>query len=310
MIIPCTELDLETYHLSEAISNSKLKVFRRNPLLYKRAIVDRSLPQERRKCLDEGAGVDSFIFDGALEFAQRYACQPATYVSEMQNKPWNNNANVCKAWNSAREAEGKTVLGKDCLTRFARMREEVYKHPVAKALLSQGQPQVTFRHESKKDFPGLSLQARPDWFSREPIDVPGLITSNGNPYAVDLKKTAKFDEWWNPIDVGSPRMGKPVWDYDVDRQAALLGYVAYQDLERNLQSYTLVVEDEEPHRVAVFALSEDWLEAAWSDVRADLLRLNACRIANKWPGGPEGVVTLVPPQWLLDRAARTAGVTP
>lgn len=308
---------MDAYHAHVAISNSKLKLFRKSPLLYKRVYLDKAAPRLATAAMNEGAAFDCMIFEGMAAFAARYAVKPEFYTDEKtgESKKWNGNANACKAWQAEQEANGRTLLAVDAHDRFALMMDAVKRHPIAAALLSQGLAQVSFRVDSEKF--GLSLQCRPDWFSQQPIDTTVTIsdgsqvsvTSNGLPYLVDLKKTANFDEWWSPLDVGNPRMGKPIWTYDVDRQAALAQWIIFQDLKQTAQ-FTLVVEDCEPYRVAIIQLSEDWLDAAWSDVQQDLVRLSACRTAGRWPGSPERVLTMTPPQWLLDRAARTAGVTP
>lgn len=302
-------LPINDYHAHPAISASKLKVFRESPLLYKRTYLDGVVTRASSEALKEGAGFDSLLFDGEAAFAENYITEPPTYPDSKtgEPKPWNMNANFCKAWVAAREAEGKTVLDTDAWTRFALMRDAIRKSPIAAALLSQGEPQLSFRRTSDK-FDGLEVQVRPDWFSTKPLNIPELgLTTNGLPYLVDLKTTKDFNDWWNPLDPQDPRQGKPVHTFGYHRQAALCQWVCYQEVKKTAH-FLLVVEKDEPFRVGAISLSDEYLEHAWAEVEGDLKRLSACKLANKWPGSPAGVLTLDAPSWLLEKGAREAAV--
>jgi hypothetical protein len=300
---------MDSYHNHDAVSASKLAVFRECPLLYKRTFIDKAVTRASTAALREGAGFDSLLFDGDEVFASTYVCKPATYTDSKSGevKPWNGNSNTCKAWLAAAEAHGKVILDADALTRFALMREAIRKNPWATALLSQGEAQVTFRREAQK-FGGLEVQVRPDWFSEAPIERPDLgLSSGGRPYLLDLKTTADFGDWWDPIDAADPRQGKPVYTYGYHRQAGFAQWVAHKDVGETAH-FLLVVEKDEPFRVGIVQLSGDYLDLGWSAVEGDLTRLAACRATNKWPGSPEGVLSLKPPLWLEEKAAREAAV--
>ena len=303
-------MPLAEYHNHDAVSSSKLSVFRECPLLYKRTFLDRVVTRASTAALKEGAGFDSLLFDGDAAFAATYVCKPATYIDSKtdETKPWNGNSNTCKAWLAAAEAQGKVILDADAMLRFSLMRDAIGKNPLAKALLSQGEAQVTFRREALK-FDGLEVQVRPDWFSEQPIEIPELgISSGGHPYLLDLKTTANFSDWWDPIDPHSPKQGSPVWNYGYHRQAGFAQWVCHKDVGETAH-FLLVVEKDEPFRVGIVQLSPDYLDLGWAAVEGDLTRLAACRAANKWPGSPEGVLGLKPPLWLEEKAAREAAVS-
>ncbi len=297
------------YHANEAISNSKLSVFRDSPLLYKRLFIDGDLTKERTAALDEGAGFDSLLFDGQEKFLQDYACKPQTYrdAETDEIKKWNGNANVCKEWARDQEGEGRTVLEKDVWQRFVSMRTAIRTNPLAIALLSQGEAQVSIRRRSSKF--DLDVQVRPDWLSEQPIEFPDLgLSSGGLPYVADLKTTEDFSKWFSPIDPNSPRQGKPVWDFGYHRQAGFQIWVAHKDIGKAAH-FLLVCEKHEPFRVGVIRLSDEYLDLGWNAVEGDLTRLSACKIANKWPGSPERIITLHPPDWLLEQGVREAVAT-
>ncbi len=304
-------LHMSDYHAHEAISSSKLKVFRESPLLYKRTFLDGVVTRASSAALREGAGFDSLLFDGDADFARNYACKPASYPDAKtgEAKSWHGGAGFCKAWEAAREAEGITILAADAWERFVLMREAIRRNPLAKALLGQGEAQVSFRRKSEK-FDGLEVQVRPDWFSEQPLCIPELgIDTLGQPYLLDLKTTADFGDWFDPIDPSDPRSGSPVWKFGYHRQGGLAQWVAHKDIGKTAH-FLLVVEKEEPFRVGIVCLSDDYLDLGWAACEGDLNRLVACRTANVWPGSPTGVLTLSPPQFLLDKSAResqTAG---
>ncbi len=298
------------YHCQTAVSSSKLSVFRDCPLLYKRMFLDGEITREKTAALNEGAGFDSLLFDGEDKFLQDYVCTPLTYTDAKtaEVKKWNGNANVCKDWTANQEAEGRTPLAKDAWQRFVSMRTAIKNHPLASALLSQGEPQVTIRRTAET-FDNLQVQVRPDWISQKPIDFPNLgLSSNGLPYLLDLKTTEDFGDWWDPIDPENPRQGSPVWRYGYHRQAGFAQWVAFQDIGRTAH-FLLVVEKREPFRVGVICLSGDYLELGWDAVKGDLQRLTLCRAADVWPGSPQRVLTLSPALWLHDKAAREAVAT-
>jgi hypothetical protein len=303
--IPITE-----YHAHDAETNSKLKVFREGgPLLYKRTFLDKVVTRATSEALKEGAGFDSLIFDGDEKFAATYVTKPPTYPDKKtgEAKPWNMNADFCKAWVAAREAEGKVVLDVDAWTRFVLMRDALRKHPLASALLARGEPQVTFRNKHER-FHGLEVQVRPDQFGAEPIDLPEIgLSTNGLPWVNDLKTTDNFSDWWSAHDPEDPRRGAPVWKYAYHRQGGLAQSCISLDIGKTAHFLT-VVEKQEPFRVGVIQLSDAYLDLGWSMVEADLKLLAACKLTNKWPGSPEHIITLEPPLWLEEKSAREAAV--
>lgn len=303
MLIPASELPLWMYHASSAVSNSKLGVFRKCPMLYKRTFLDQTVQRKSTKALDLGAGFDCALFDGDEKFAQDYICRPETYTDDKGTvKPWHSGSNTCKAWLAQQESDGKTVLEKDALTRFQAMRQAIKAHPLASALLSQGEAQMTIRRHA--EIFDLEVQVRPDWLSRKPIECPDLgLSSGGLPYVVDLKTTEDFSDWYDYLDPSSQRSGSPVYKWGYHNQAGFCQWVAFQDIGKTAH-FLLVVEKHEPFRVGVICLADDYLELGWDTVRGDLQRLAACKLTDQWPNSPQHVITLSPPNWLLEKGAR------
>jgi len=295
------------YHSQRAVSSSKLSTFRQSPLLFRKQFLDGVITKEKTAALNEGAGFDSLLFDGDETFAANYVVTPETYPSDKgEMKPWHGGANFCKQWAKEQEDAGRTVLAKDAMVRFTAMREAIRNSELAQALMANGEAQVSIRLHSQKF--GLDVQTRPDWLSLEPIDRPDLgLWSDGRPYIVDLKTTADFNDWHNPLDPEDPRAGSPVYRYGYALQGSLAQWIASQETEIGKTAhFLLVVEKQEPFRVGVVILSDDYLEMAWSEVCADLHRLAACMKVGVWPGSPPRPITLYPKQWQLEQSVRRA----
>ncbi len=306
-----TDISLAAYHKSAAVSSSKLSVFRDCPLLYRKTYIDGTVPREETKALTTGAAFDCLLFEGREAYQKQYVTRPRTYVNDDgDTKPWNGNANVCKSWEREQALYGRRVVDANDAVGFEAMLQSITHHPIAGPLIAAGKNQVTFRRTSDRF--GMDLQVRPDQTGFEPITITDekgdvLLTSDGAKWMNDLKTTEDFGDWWDALDPQSPRAGKPVTAYGYHRQGALAQYVAFQDIGKTAHFLT-VIEKREPYRCAVIQLSNDFLEAGWLEVEGDLQRLRSCMTANVWPGSPGRVITLHPPQWLLDKANREAEV--
>lgn len=302
------KLNIEQYHAHDAVTNSKLKVFHdRGPYIFQQMFIAGTLEKERTKALDEGAGFDCCVFDGDAEFAGKYVCKPSVYPGDKEDKPWNMNANYCKAWAAAREAEGKTVLDSDAFTRFVFMREAMKKNPAIAAIMAQSEAQLTFRMQAQR-FGGLEIQARPDLFSARPIDLPEYdLTSHGLPFFSDLKTTEDLDDWYNHLDLTNEKNGTPVWKFGYHRQAAMVQWIGHKDIGPT-DHFLIVQEKRVPYRNLIVRVASELRELGYDEIMADLENYNACRVANKWPGPPQKVLTIRGPNYLYDQAARASAV--
>jgi hypothetical protein len=294
---------IDAYHRHDAISNSKLKTFRRSPLLYHKAYVERSVQIADSDALRVGRAFDCLLFDGRDVYQRIYAVKPQTYENEKgEVKKWTRSAKVCERWEDAQTMLGRTVISHEHGLLCQKMLVAVQSNPFARALLSQGAPQLTFRRHALAF--GLEVQTRPDWFSEKPIDIPELgLTSNGRPYIVDLKTTEDFDDWYQVNDPESPRTGKAVIKNRYDMQAALGQWIIAQEVGPTAH-FLLVQEKAEPTRTATVCMDDEYLDMAFAEVSLDLNRLRACKDRNVWPGSPDRVITLHAKDWQLEAASR------
>lgn len=302
-IIPAAELPLWAYHAAPAISASKLAVFRKRPLLFKRTYIDQAVTKKRTKALDEGGGFDCSLFDGDEVFAANYICKPEAYINaDGESKPWSGNSNTCKAWMREQEDAGRTILDPDAMVRFRAMREAIRGSEFASALLAQGEAQISIRRHSQEF--DLDLQVRPDWLSMKPIDRPDLgLQSHGRPYIVDVKTTEDFNDWFDATDPDDTRRGSPVHKWGYHFQGGMCQWVAFQDIGETAH-FLLVVEKREPFAVGVMIMSGEYLNVGWERCRIDLHNLKRCMATNVWPNSPAHPVVISPPSFLLDKATR------
>ncbi len=298
-------LGIDDYHRHKAVTNTKLKTFRASPLLYHKVYNLHTVALPDKECFKLGRAADCLIFDGREAYQEQYIVPPSTYLNEKgEQRPWRFGANYTDAWRNAQVMQGLTVLTTEQAIQAEKMLQAITHDPLAAALLSQGEPQVTFRRDSVRF--GMEIQVRPDWLSEKPIDVPQLeLTSGGLPYLCDLKSIRNFDDIFKPLDPENPWMGKTIWSLGYHRQSGMQQWVAEKDIGRTAH-FLIFVETVEPMRVAVVQLDPDYIDAGWSDVEADLFRLKNCITANKWPGSPERVLTLRAPLRVLETSAREA----
>src|SRR5581483_11655525 len=112
------------YHACSAVSHSKLQVFRKLPLLYKLTYIDKVIPpREETKATRIGSGVDALLLEGVEAFNNRVRVAPETYGSE--GKPWNWNANECKAWRAKNESGDKLIITSDEATQIEEISQAV-----------------------------------------------------------------------------------------------------------------------------------------------------------------------------------------
>jgi hypothetical protein len=299
---------IDAYHQHSAKTNTKLKVFKKSPLLYHKVYNEKSYQIPTTRALTLGQAIDTLRFDGREVYGQRFIMQPKTYPAEDGTaKDWHGQANYCKAWARSQVLHGRTVLTYDEQMMIEAMNLEISRHPIASALLAQGESQLTFRRTSERF--EMEVQVRPDHFSENPIEVMHrgeiALSSNGKPYMADLKSIDDLDNLYDVLDPESPRTGRPITKHGYYRQGGLAQWVAAQDVGETAH-FLIFVEKAEPHRVAVVELDGDFLDIGYSEVAADLQRLRQCEVANVWPGSPEHVIKMFAPEWLTERANREA----
>lgn len=258
----------ETYHASKAVSHSKLEVFRRRPILYKKQYIDGTLEKPTSAAFAMGSAVHCAVLEPS-EFGVRYAVRPAGIDRRTKDGKAQYEAFVA-------ENQNRSILDPDDHSTVLAMRRSVQLHPAASKLLDKGEAEITWRGR----YEGLPvpLQCRTDWINEK------------DGYVADVKTVASLSN--DDLD-----FMRTVAVYGYHRQAAfyldLLAKVGLTDLSW----YFVVVEKSEPFGTTVFQLDQSALEVGAKENNRDLFRLSRAYAEDIWVNTPSDIQGLCLPAW-------------
>lgn len=185
---------------------------------------------------------------------------------------WEGGRRQGKDWDEFQQMHaGKTILKPEDYDTSIAIRDAVRAHSVAKKLLRAGQAECTITWVD--DETGLPCKCRVDWLTGK--------------YLVDLKTTRSID---------ARAFGRHAADMLWHCQMAF----ASMGLRANKQQRAVklvAVEQEPPHDVAVFTVTDDMLWVGEEKVYAALALVAECRKAKKWPGRYPSELPLELPAW-------------
>ena len=299
---------IDRYHASQSCSHSKLEVLRdpdRGAARYLGTYITKNIPPfAGSDATDFGQAFDSMLLENTIV----HISEPETYMgpesqkkdAPLIEKPWNNNAGICKEWHA--QNAGKIVLTTGQIRLLEAMKLAVLNNPDAAALLtpaltatpeqmgnSGGMAQITFRAK----FKWFAVQCRPDMWHPQGVDLStGKIEG---PVIADLKTAEDQDQF-----------DKNRRNFGYDRQAALYRRVVREILAdiagvsineiQPPEFYFVVVFKSAPVDSIVFKLGHEDMELADEENMSDLKYLHSCYEKGEWPGSLRGVQTL-PPLW-------------
>jgi hypothetical protein len=296
-----TREPIEVYHANDCVGHSRLEVFRhpdRGPARYHGQYIAKTIPGFQGSTATEfGQALDSLV----LEKKRIFKPHPTTYMGKDGNKaaaplvekPWNWNANDCKAWRE--QNKDFVILSPDAgdpdgapnvdACNFA-----VQANPIAAALLGAGEAQLSFRY----DFGPFRVQVRPDWWNKDGVTLPdGTKLPN---YIVDLKSAADADQFErNRRSLGYDRQAA-LYSELVRMVLADTGGIHLEEVPQ-IPFFFLVVYKSAPVQAVVTVLDKRDLIDATEQVIGDIRRLKEAYTSGKWPGVPEGIVTLPSLDW-------------
>lgn len=283
------------YHSNDAVSSSKLADMRVAgvlcPLNYFVRHVAKTAPRKKGAHFDIGLAAHMAILEGPLAFDAGCLLEPETYINDKgEVKPWNNNANVCKAWYAG--AAGKIVLNKAEADLIFALQQAVASHPEAHALTSEGTAEVTFR----KVIAGLTLQCRVDKWQ------PGHGKSGR---IVDLKTCNTLEQFEREYYYLRYNVRAEFYRLVVSEVLAEMAGVPVAEMPPPDYAF-VVVEKSVPHRVKVYTPDEESLNAGRMEVHADLVTLRDCILFGKWPSGTEGMHSIGLKTWQLSKSLQSS----
>ena len=257
---------IDLYHSRDALSCSKLKVFRHSPALYHGRFVAKTIPPpDETRAFFLGKAIESLALDG------RAAHEAAYYVVPEGVGKVRVGDKAIREQLAARNP-GKIALPWDDAQIVERINTNVHAHHLAGPLLAACEKQVTFRIKGEHFY----VQVRPDAWAEE-----GCELTQGVPVVVDLKTIPELPD--DDADV-------------IPRQCAAFWYAGQARLYRDVVAtvmkyppefrplfYFVFVAKEEPYNVKVVELDKPSLDLAFRQLSDTLERLKTCITTNHWP---------------------------
>ena len=267
----------EQYHANEAISHSKLELFRRRPISYYRRFIAKTVARpETTEAFRIGSAAHCAVLEPD-EFWNRYALRP----DGIDRRTKDGKAAFAE-FESANA--GKVIIAKDEAGDVEEMKAAVNHHPLASQLLAAGKPELSWRVEPVG---GMALQCRTDWFNHS-----GCELSGGRPYVADLKTVESLDS------DAFRNFERACFNFGYHRQAGFYLPLITEIIGSPVfDFYFIAVEKVEPYGVAVYRLSDEATARGHDETITDLLRLQACIKDQQWPNLPNDLREIGLPKW-------------
>lgn len=260
----------EAYHAASGVSRSMLEWMAspKTPAHFKAKYIDKLIPDEETPALVMGT------------LAHRCILEPDTMEGAFHVKPegMNFSTKEGKAWRD--EHEGKPIIATDNANAIIGMRDSVWRHAKAAAILKASE----FERSAFAADNGLLLKARFD-----------ALPKIGNVIA-DLKTCESAD---------LESVEKAMFNYGYFRQAAFYLRVAnLLGLKRDFFVF-IFVEKSPPYAVACYTPADVVLEAGEMMVSRDLQLLRNCYAEDRWPGYSDAIEPCALPQYAMKQIEAT-----
>ena len=267
----------EQYHANEAISHSKLELFRRRPISYYRRFIARTVARpETTEAFRIGSAAHCAVLEPD-QFWARYALRPDGIDRRTKD------GKAAFAEFEAANA-GKVIIGKDEAGDVEEMNAAVQHHPLSSQLLAAGKPELSWRVEPVG---GMALQCRTDWFNSA-----GCELSGGRPYVADLKTVESLDS------DAFRNFERACFSFGYHRQAGFYLPLITEIIGSPVfDFYFIAVEKAEPYGCAVYRLSDAATARGHDETITDLLRLQNCIKSEQWPNLPNELREIGLPKW-------------
>lgn len=260
-------LSFDEYNAIDALRSSSIKVMRQSPAHYRHALTNPRTSSPLR--LGTAAHVAVLEPD---RFRRSFAVwdrrTDAGRMSPRSGAAW-------VAFELAAIAKGQTVITEDERDTALIIAEAVRSNPDAARYLQGGDPEVSYFWSQY----GRRCKARADW----------LTILDGADCIVGLKTARAVDE---------RQFGNQAWKLGYGLQWALY-HDGWQTIHKRPPFMVeIVVESAAPHCVAVYTISEDWLEKGREEIEACVERLAECERSGVWPGPVPTERPLPLPAWI------------
>lgn len=268
--IPIREYHNKAYS-GQAMSAGMLKEFRKCPSHYHLLVTGQGARPDS-DAFRLGRAIHTLVLEGEAEFRHAYVIGGP--INDRTGKAYSPSSKAYADWLEESGFDKSAVLNSDEAELALRIRNAVLAHPEAARILAQGWPERTV--EAKLQ--GFPCQARIDWLRPDGV-------------AVDLKTTD--DITW--------------FENDARRYGYLHQFAFYREVVRAASGnepefLVAVAEKRPPHRIGVWKLPPETLDAYAQQNRQALDNFLRCRESGNWPTGYEKVRSFpasgLPPFWL------------
>jgi len=252
-----------TYRAFKAVSKSGLDWMDVSPAHYKHVIIDGNAPDPTPSMII-GSAFDSLLLTPD-QFEKDFAVAP-------------NIRRGTKAWDEFEaQAGAKRVIKSEDFERLQEMRDSVMSNPLARSLISAGEPQVSYKWQDPTT--GILCKSRADFVRSDNIMLDVKTTGEGGARISDFGKTA--------------------FNFRYHVQAAF-----YSDGAALVDKYPdafvfLVIEREPPYLCAAFHIDQDLIALGRKEYEKNLDLYARCHAENNWPGYPTEIQKLSLPAWAL-----------
>lgn len=259
------------YHSDTSrISKSGLDLFSRSPAHYYARYLDPNRePEQPTKALIQGSAIHSAILE-PHSFQFDYAVMPGfdgrTNAGKEQKQLW------------LASNEGKTIIDIETYELCMRLRDAVYAHPTAAALLKVGKAEETIKFDEPDS--GAPCKCRPDWITPD-----GII--------MDIKTTE---------DASPEGFARSAFKYRYHVQAAFYSQGYAIDRGYSPEGFVFIaVEKGNPFQVALYHADENVMQLGRDTFIPELHRYVACRNTNLWPGYGDQIMPLTLPGYAFKK---------
>lgn len=291
--------DPSVYHNSQfrrgdpkfVMSRSELQIFARNPHKW-----IAGFHEDDSDCKEWGTLCDMMLLQPHL-VASKIAVPPPFYRNEKgEDKPWNNNANVCKEWNQEREDEGRLIVKQAKFDEAKAAIEILMGDPINADVVNSSAHQVYCMADYTDDQTGIVV----------PVKI--LIDLVPDKSHVKLGKVLVDFKTSNDASHGTWAREVKKWGYHLQSAMYLDVYRAATGEDR-VEFRHLIQESEAPFEVGRRLMSDNgdldsFISLGRVSYQGALAHYCRCLEKNEWPGYDtngliDGWTPVQPEMWML-----------
>jgi exodeoxyribonuclease VIII len=228
-------------------------------------------PHKPTKAMRFGTDLHAAALEN-IEFEKSYVVAPDL------NKRTNIGKAEFNALTEMCEANDQVLISIKDYDNVKRMRDAIYKHPVAKILFGSGVSEQTILFDEENT--GAPCKIRPDWINSQN----GLI--------VDLKTTE---------DASPEGFAKSAYNFKYHKQDALYLDGMRQSGQEMSGFVFVCIEKTEPFKIGIYTLSERARQLGHDTYIENCDTYMQCKKSGIWKGYDEKIIEVSLPEWAFNQ---------